>query len=180
MVLYSTIGTIQSDFLISEFDVSVGSVYQHSMNEVDAAGKILNTMLEKLGFQAELEVSVNEDGPCLNITAEEGATLIGKNGDRLEDLQYLTNRILIKHYPDAPRIRVDCDHYRANQEKIMLDDARELAKQVIEDGEPQQLRPLNAYYRRLAYNALKEIEGIKTSSPSGSVRYKRILIEKEA
>lgn len=148
------------------------------MNEVEAAWKILNTMLSKLGFQAELEVTESADGPCLNIISDESSTLIGKHGDRLEDLQYLTNRILIKHYPGAPRIHVDCDRYRANQEQALLDEARALGAQVAEDGEAQKLKPLNAYYRRLAYNALSEIEGVKASSPSGSSRYKRILIEK--
>lgn len=148
------------------------------MNEVDAAGKILNTMLGKLGFQSELEVVEKEDGPCLNIVSDESATLIGKQGDRLEDLQYLTNRILVKHYPDAPRIHVDCDHYRANQEQALLEDARTLAAEVAEDGKPRKLKPLNAYYRRLAYSALQAVDGVKASSPSGSSRYKRILIEK--
>lgn len=150
------------------------------MNEVDAAGKILNTMLVKLGFRVGLEISENEDGPCLNILTDDSANLIGKHGDRLEDLQYLTNRILIKHYPGAPRIRVDCDHYRANQEQVLLDEARELASQVLSDGKERQLKPLNAYYRRLAYNTLSDVEGITTSSPSGNSRYKRILIEKSA
>ena len=148
------------------------------MDEVDAAGKILNTMLGKLGFECDLEVSVSDDGPCLNILSEDSAILIGNHGDRLEDLQYLTNRILIKHYPQAPRIHVDCDHYRANHQRALLDEARELAKQVADDGEARQLKPLNAYYRRLAYNALKEVDGVKATSPSDNSRYKRILIEK--
>ncbi len=148
------------------------------MNEIDAAGKILGTMLTKLGFQVELEVTESDDGPCLNIITEDESDLIGNHGDRLEDLQYLTNRILIKHYPNAPRMHVDCDHYRANHQKALLDEVRELAMHVVEDGEARKLKPLNAYYRRLAYNALKEVEGVKASSPSGSSRYKRILIER--
>lgn len=148
------------------------------MDEVAAAGKILDTMLSKLGFQVELEVLKKEDGPCLNIICDESATLIGKGGDRLEDLQYLTNRILIQHYPKAPRVHVDCDHYRANQEKALLDEAKGLAELVIEDGKARKLKPLNAYYRRLAYNTLQEVEGVRASSPSGQARYKRILIEK--
>lgn len=162
-----------------EFDVLLGCDYSFSMNEIDAAGKILETMLTKLGFQVDLEVTENEDGPCLNIMTEHGADLIGNHGDRLEDLQYLTNRILVKHYPNSPRIHVDCDHYRANRQQVLLDEVCELAGQVAEDGEARKLRPLNAYYRRLAYNALKGVEGVKTSSPSGPSRYKRILIERE-
>ena len=148
------------------------------MNEVDAAGKILSSMLGKLGFETELEVLDSEDGPCLNIKTDEGAHLIGKHGDRLEDLQYLTNRILTKHYPDAARVKVDCDHYRANQEQVLLNSIREIANQVIEDGKPRKLKPLNAYYRRLAHNTLAEIDGVKASSPSGNSRFKKIEVSK--
>ena len=148
------------------------------MNEVEAAGKILISMLNKLGFEAELETSQAEDGPCLDIKTNEGAHLIGKHGDRLEDLQYLTNRILTKHYPDAPRVKVDCDHYRANQEQKMLTSVREIALQVVGDGKSRQLKPLNAYYRRLAHNTLAEIDGIMTNSPKGDSRYKRIEVSK--
>ena len=135
-------------------------------------------MLGKLGFQVEYEVSETEDGACLNILTDQGAHLIGKGGDRLEDLQYLMNRVLSKHFPDAARVKVDCDHYREKQEAELIEDAREQAGQVVQDGKPRKLRPLNAYYRRIAHNALAEIEGVKTSSPKGNSRYKKILIEK--
>ncbi len=148
------------------------------MNEVEAAQKILKSMLDKLGFQVELETVELEDGPCLNILTDESAHLIGKHGDRLEDLQYLTNRILNKHYPDAERVKVDCDNYRANQEKRLMETARHLAQQVLEDGKPRRLKPLNAYYRRIAHNALAEIEGVQSHSPKHSARYKRIEITK--
>jgi len=148
------------------------------MKEVEAAGKILGSILAKLGFQVELETLETADGPCLNILTEHGAHLIGKHGDRLEDLQYLANRILTKHYPDAPRVKVDCDHYRAKQEERLLDNVRVTASQVLEDGKSRKLKPLNAYYRRLAHNVLAEIEGVSGSSPQGSSRYKRIEISK--
>ncbi|MGB0775091.1 MAG: protein jag [Akkermansiaceae bacterium] len=148
------------------------------MNPLDAAEEILTTMLGKLGFQVSMERSENADGPCLNLVSEKNDILIGKNGDRLEDLQYLLNRILCKHYPDAPRVRVDCENFRANQEAEMMKTAREQALQVREDGKSRRLKPLNAYYRRLVHNALQDIEGVKTSSPGGHSRYKRIQIEK--
>ena len=148
------------------------------MKELDAAEKILSSMLEKLGFQASVEQEPNEETHSLNIISEEKKILIGKGGDRLEDLQYLTNRILQKHYPKFPRVRVDCDHYRANQEHQLMESTQEIAKQVIEDGKPRKLKPLNAYYRRIAHNALLELGGVTTSSPKGNARYKRIEVQK--
>lgn len=135
-------------------------------------------MLTKLGFHVQYERSETDDGACLNIITDQGAHLIGKGGDRLEDLQYLMNRVLNKHYPDAPRVKVDCDHYREKQEVELIADAQQTAQQVSEDGKSRRLRPLNAYYRRIAHNALADIEGIKTSSPKGNSRYKKIQIEK--
>ena len=148
------------------------------MNEVEAAGEILEKMLGKLGFQVTLETSETEDGSCLNIISDEGTELIGKDGDRLEDLQYLTNRILSKHYPNAPRVKVDCEHYRAKKEGKLLETVQSLAKEVLEDGKMRKAPPLNAYYRRLAHHVLSDIEGVKTSSPRGDIRYKRIEISK--
>lgn len=148
------------------------------MNEVEAAGEILEKMLAKLGFQVSLETTETDDGSCLNIISDEGAELIGKDGDRLEDLQYLTNRILSKHYPNAPRVKVDCEQYRAKKEGKLLETVQLLAKEVLEDGKMRKAPPLNAYYRRLAHHVLSDIEGVKTSSPRGDTRYKRIEISK--
>lgn len=148
------------------------------MEMLDAAEKILLTMLEKLGFNVEVEREQTDTGAVLNLVTNEGAHLIGKNGDRLDDIQYLLNRTLNRHYPDAERIRVDCDHYRRDQETRLIETARNIAQQVVADGRSRKLKPLNAYYRRIAYNSLLEIEGVEATSPDGKSRYKRIQIAK--
>tara|TARA_Y100000385_G_scaffold41016_1_gene38187 strand:- start:754 stop:1206 length:453 start_codon:yes stop_codon:yes gene_type:complete len=148
------------------------------MNDVDAAKMILESLLGKLGFEVQIEREDTPDGPGLNILSGDSKYLIGNNGDRLEDLQYLTNRILIRHYPDAPRVRVDCDRYRLSHEEDLIATVREIAMQVLEDGKQRKIKPLNAYYRRLAHNCLAEVKGVATSSPPGSGRYKRIEVTK--
>ncbi|MFC5049903.1 protein jag [Rubritalea spongiae] len=143
----------------------------------DASEKILVTMLGHLGFSVEVERVQSDDGLCLQIKVDESKAIIGRNGDRLEDLQYLVNRILNKHFPDAPRVKVDCDNYRHEQEGKLVEKAKALAEKVVESGKSVRTRPLNAYYRRIVHNSLAEVDGISTASPSGNARYKRIEIK---
>lgn len=134
-------------------------------------------MLGHLGFSIEVERVMSDDGLCLQIKIDDSKAVIGRNGDRLEDLQYLVNRILSKHFPDAPRVKVDCENYRQAQEAKLVEMAKLLAEKVMESGKSVRTRPLNAYYRRLVHNALASIEEIETQSPKGGDRYKRIEIK---
>jgi len=149
------------------------------MSHVEAAAKILDTMLGHLGIAATVEAQEGEDGPCLQIHSSESELIVGKDGDRLDDFQYLVNRILSRQQADAPRIKVDCGHYRAMREDEMTKEVQEIAKRVKESGQPHQMRPLNAYYRRLVHNALINEPGIVTSSPKSNDRLKRITIAKK-
>ncbi|GAA5480981.1 protein jag [Haloferula sargassicola] len=141
-----------------------------------AAKKILDTMLGHLGFPVTIELQEVEDGPCLQILTSESKHLIGKDGGRLDDLQYLVNRILRKHFPDARRIKVDCEHYRAIQEDHLVEEVQGLVERVKASGKAVKMRPLNAYYRRLVHNALVGENEVESVSPSGDDRLKRITL----
>ena len=149
------------------------------MNETELAQSSLETLLDKLGFSGTIVQEFLPEGLCLQITdTPDEQLIIGENGDRLDDLQYIVNRMIQKELPDAPRIRVDCNHYRAQSEKRLIEKAISLANRVLESGKPMRLNPLNAYHRRIVHGALQEIEGIKTESPNTDERYKRITISK--
>ena len=146
------------------------------MTTVESATKILDTMLGHLGYTATIEVQQAHDGPCLQIHSSESESIIGHDGDRLDDLQYLVNRIIRRHHSDAERIKVDCGHFRAIQEDRMNEEIRGIAERVKATGKPFQVRPLNAYYRRLVHNILVADPQIISHSPQGDDRLKRITI----
>lgn len=146
------------------------------MTAVEAANKILDTMLGHLGFSANIEVQETEDGPCLQIHTGDSQALIGGDGDRLDDLQYLVNRILRRHFPGAERVKVDCEHFRSIQEDQLQDEVRSIAERVKTTGKAYHMRPLNAYYRRLVHNALLGHADVVSHSPEGDDRLKRITI----
>ena len=146
------------------------------MNETEAASKILDTMFGHLGVPATIGIEQSSDGPCLQVRSAESRHIIGRDGDRLDDLQYLVNRILRRSFPDSVRVKVDCEHFRTIREDQMAAEIRSIAERVVASGTPHRMRPLNAYYRRMAYQILKEIPGIETHSPEGDERLKRITI----
>jgi len=146
------------------------------MTTVESATKVLDTMLGHLGFTATIELQETDDGPCLQIHSGESDALIGKDGDRLDDLQYLVNRIVRRHYPKAERIKVDCEHFRSIQEDQLNEEVKAVAERVKTSGKSFQMRPLNAYYRRLVHNILVDDPLISSHSPQGDDRLKRITI----
>ncbi len=146
------------------------------MNAVESATQILDTLLGHLHIAATIDVEETKDGPCLQVHTDDFKTLVGKNGDRLDDLQYLVNRILRRKIENAPRIRIDCAHYRTMQEDELQREITSVAERVKATGNPYELRPLNAYYRRLVHNILAEDPEIHSTSPSGDDRLKRITI----
>jgi spoIIIJ-associated protein len=145
----------------------------------ELAQKATTSILSALGYQYSLEISSNEEGVELMISSPDARFLIGEDGDRLDDLQYLVNRLVQAEWEAAPRVRVDCDHYRARAEAKLLRRARSRAERVLQTGKPLLMEKLNAYQRRLVHNDLAKIPGIITESEDTESRFKRITISKK-
>ena len=146
------------------------------MEALSEAHQILESMVTHLGYEVTIEEEESQEGACLQVLTEESGLLIGKHGDRLDDLQYLVNRILQKKMQDPPRIRIDCDHFRVRQEEKLITTARELADKAKDSGKSMKMRPLNAYHRRIVHNALVDDDEVETVSPRSDERLTRILI----
>ena len=140
----------------------------------EAAGSLLTP----LGFSFTLSTEPYEDGISLLIESPDARFLIGEEGDRLDDLQYMVNRLVQARWGDAPRVRVDCDNYRARAEAKLLRRARSRAERVLKTGKPLLMEKLNAYQRRLVHNELATIPGIVTQSEDTDSRFKRITISR--
>lgn len=142
------------------------------------ASKVLTGILTPLGYEFSIEASEHADGTMLMISCPDARFIIGEDGDRLDDLQYLVNRIVQTEWEDAPRVRIDCDHYRERTEAKLLRRARDKAQRVLETGKPLMMERLNAYQRRLVHNELAKMPGIATASEESESRFKRITISR--
>ena len=138
----------------------------------------LASLLAPLGFTYTLSTEPYEDGISLLLESPDARFLIGDEGDRLDDLQYMVNRLVQTRWSDAPRIRIDCDNYRARAEAKLLRRAHSRAERVLKTGKPLLMEKLNAYQRRLVHNDLATIPGIVTQSEETESRFKRITISR--
>ena len=87
---------------------------------INKAKDVIDTMLGYLGFVVQVEEDNTHPGGGLHIFTKEAEVLIGKDGKRLEDIQYLINRIVHQHYPKAKRLRIDIEHYRSMQDDALV------------------------------------------------------------
>jgi spoIIIJ-associated protein len=141
--------------------------------------ELLDTILGYLGFVVQIEESQNEAGNLvLQIYTEESRRLIGRDGETLEALQFLLNRLLQAKDKDAPKVVVDCEMYRSMREDRIVQRVRGLAERVRATGRSLQLEPMNSYERRIVHNAFKDDPDIATWSPSDSARIKQITLLK--
>jgi spoIIIJ-associated protein len=141
--------------------------------------ELLDTILGYLGFVVQIDETQSEGGNAtLQIYMEESHTLIGRDGETLEAIQFLLNRLIQSKDKDAPKVIVDCEHYRSMREDRIVQRVRELAERVRISGRSLQLEPMNSYERRLVHNAFKDDPDVATWSPSDSARIKQITLLK--
>jgi spoIIIJ-associated protein len=124
----------------------------------------LEKILHLLGFPATVEEHHMEDGVLLDVKTDDSGRLIGRQGQTLSDLQYITNRLLFQQDPSAPKIMVDVSGYRAQAREALVKKAKEAAEKVRRWGDVVELEPLNAFDRRIIHQALKDDPTIETHS----------------
>ncbi len=124
----------------------------------------LERMLDTLGFKATVEEHKLEEGVLLDVKTDDSGRLIGRQGQTLADLQYLTNRMLFQQDPSTPKVLVDVSGYRAQAREALVKKAKDAAEKVRRWGDVVELEPLNAFDRRIIHQALKDDPGIETHS----------------
>jgi spoIIIJ-associated protein len=128
------------------------------------AKAILEEILKSLGFEATVEEHVLDDGVFLDVKTDDSGRLIGRQGQTLSDLQYITNRMLFQQDPSTPKVLIDVGGYRAKARETLVQKARAAAEKVRRWGDIVEMEPMSAFDRRVIYNSLKDDPGIEATS----------------
>ena len=153
-------------------------------NEADYAPKTkiaidyILSILAAMEIQAEIKVYQNEKGAVINIDSDSNGTIIGRRGDTLDAIQYLSSMIANKGDREYFRITIDCFGYREKRKVTLQQLAEKVAKSVLRTGRSQPLEPMNPYERRVIHSAISKIDGVSSRSV-GDEPYRKIVISSE-
>ncbi len=109
---------------------------------------------------------------------ENSGLLIGREGQTLSALQYITSRIVSRAMQAGVRVQLDAGDYRTRQDEKLSDLALMLAEKVRNSGKPHSTRPLSSYHRRIVHVALQDATDLHTRS-SGDGPLKRVIIQRK-
>ena len=124
----------------------------------------LEQLLKLLGFEATVEEHTLDDGIFLDVNTDDSGRLIGRQGQTLADLQYLTNRLLFQQDQNVPKVMIDVGGYRAKARDALVQKAQAAAEKVRRWGDIVELEPMTAFDRRIIYAALKDDPGVEAAS----------------
>ena len=139
---------------------------------------VLGTLLTSMGFEATVEEHPMEEGVLLDVQTEDSGRLIGRKGQTLSALQYITNRLLFVESENSPKIMIDIAGYRSQARDALILKAKEAAEKVRRWGDIVELEPMSAFDRRIIHNALKDDRSIVTKSVEiEDSKFKAILLK---
>jgi spoIIIJ-associated protein len=125
---------------------------------------ILEDLLKHLGFEATVDEHQLEEGPLLEIKTDDPGRLIGRKGQTLVALQYVTNRMIFQADKAAPKVLIDVANYRTQAREELITKAKAAAEKVRRWGDVVELEPLNGFDRFIVHNALKDDTTVETHS----------------
>ncbi len=140
-----------------------------------AAYDFLKNVTEKMGVQVAIRVTENEDGIAVSMMGDTLGILIGRRGDTLDALQYLTSLHVNKHRDAYLRVSLDTENYRQKREEALTKLAMRMASRARKTGKKVTLEPMNPYERRILHSALQNNPYVTTHS-EGEEPYRRVII----
>ena len=152
------------EILGNEDSLSVVKVTEHIKDETKIKA-LIDTVIGYLGSDGRLDFSYPDDETIkVDISGGNVSSLIGKRGDVLYAISYLCNIVVNRDKETYKRVIVDCENYRVNKEKKLIDLANSTAARVCKYRRPIQLQPMPAAERRIIHTALQNNHMVETES----------------
>lgn len=163
---------------VNESSLNIEVVDKDKLTAVEEheALDFLKDITEKMGLDLGFTAKVGEDVVYIEMNGKDSGTVIGKRGQTLDAIQYLTSLVLNKSSEKYIKVVVDAENYRTKRQKTLEQLANRLASKVIKTGRYVRLEPMNPYERKIIHATLQQNPKINTRS-EGEEPYRRVVIE---
>ena len=128
------------------------------------AREFLEKTFEAMGIEVAIDISFEEDTLSIDLSGEDMGILIGKRGQTLDSLQYLTSLVVNKGKASYVRVKVDTENYRERRRATLENLAKNIAFKVKKTRRSIYLEPMNPYERRIIHSALQSDPYVTTHS----------------
>lgn len=169
IVRISAIEETESDEEDLATDNEIPEVVEVNIEEQEeieqSAVRFIASIMQNLGIHGKMSSYFDEEGTLhLNIVGDNVGGAIGRRGETLDALQYLTILAVNKNREEYTRVSLDIGGYRERRIKNMAQNARRSADRVLRTGRRYTLKPMSPAERRQIHIALQDYEGVKTYS----------------
>ncbi|OIK08446.1 RNA-binding cell elongation regulator Jag/EloR [Bacillus sp. MUM 13] len=138
--------------------------------------RFLKNVCEKMGVSADVAVKRNGRNISFQVSGDKIALLIGKRGQTLNSLQYLTQLVANRYSKQYLTVEVDAEDYRQRRSDTLVQLAERMANKAMKTGKEVALEPMPSNERKVIHNALMGNRKIKTES-SGAEPYRHLVIK---
>lgn len=144
---------------------------------IETCEKFIYDVMNAMGMDDVKVTSVVDEEGALSINMEGSnmGILIGKRGQTLDSLQYLTNRVANKMQDGYVRVKLDTEDYRRRRKETLENLAKNIASKVKRTRKTVSLEPMNPYERRIIHSALQSDPAVSTHS-EGEEPYRKVVV----
>ena len=156
---------------------SSDSTANTTVEQVPAADpkEFLSKVFEAMNMKVGIDVETKDNEMNIELSGEDMGVLIGKRGQTLDSLQYLTSIVVNKGQKEYIRVKVDTENYRSRRKETLENLAKNLAYKAKRTKNPVSLEPMNPYERRIIHSALQNDKNVTTHS-EGEDPYRKVII----
>ena len=143
----------------------------------DEIRKFLDSVFKAMKLEVTIDIKVDEDNRNVDVelNGSEMGVLIGKRGQTLDSLQYLTNLAINKQSENYYRVKIDTEDYRKRRRETLENLAKNISFKVKRTKRPVSLEPMNPFERRVIHSALQNDRFVETHS-EGDEPYRHVVV----
>lgn len=148
-------------------------------SRADEAVRFLEDVLTKMNVEVDIGVNEDDEAILLNITGKDSGIIIGRRGETLDALQYLTSLAVNKQSSEYKRVTIDIENYRQKREETLVKLAERLSDRVVRYRKSVTLEPMNPYERRIIHASLQNNKLVETHSVGEEPNRKVVITLKQ-